>query len=494
MTASHRWTLSAGPRFRTPGADTLGGVSLVDAGTSRVTTVYVDTGDLRLLRWGCQLARTDAGWELTFGGGPVAPQHIEPVLRFPTRTASPPDAALELVTALTRGAGVRTVLRTRRETVRSLVVTPDGDTIADVVDDRTTVLEGRRITARFRDIAISGRDPLPEARAAVVEELVAEYAHAGATEADVVPAPVRVLGAGGLQPPDVAPPGLTRRASARDAIRHAIGASVSRLILHDASVRAGRDPEGVHQARVATRRLRSDLRTFRPLLDEAWTRTLRDDLHALGDVLGRVRDADVMLGRLAGTVVTLPERDRAAARPLLDALRAGRDAARAELLATLRSPAYIALLQQLVDAALNPRTLPDAAGPASTLLPPLAAAPWRRLRRRIRSLSETPSDAELHEVRILAKRARYAAEAVAPVARRDVAAFAKAVANLQDVLGEHHDAVVAEAWLRDSAGARTDRLVLGELLGLERARAAGARAEWVKLWLATRRAHPRSWA
>jgi len=293
--------------------------------------------------------------------------------------------------------------------------------------------------------------------------------------------------------PDVAVPRVSRHDSAATAIRAAIAASVSRLILHDAAVRDGSGPEGVHQARVATRRLRSDLRTFLPLLDPAWTEHLRDQLRELAALLGAVRDADVLLGRLRAAAASLSAAEQPAAAGVLEPLHGERDRARLELLAWMRSPRYTALLDDLVVAANDPQTAPDAAGDAVILLPPLAAGPWRKLRRLVRQLGADPQDSELHQVRIRAKRARYAAEAVAPVARHSVAEFAEAVAGVQKVLGEHHDAVVAEAWLRGRDGEGTDPIVFGELIGIQRAAAAAARAAWPKAWKAAQRAHPRSW-
>ena len=73
-------------------------------------------------------------------------------------------------------------------------------------------------------------------------------------------------------------PDLGADASAGNVVRRAIALSAIRLIRHDPVVRLDTDPEGVHQARVATRRLRSDLRTFRPLVDAAWSSALRDEL------------------------------------------------------------------------------------------------------------------------------------------------------------------------------------------------------------------------
>jgi CHAD domain-containing protein len=102
-------------------------------------------------------------------------------------------------------------------------------------------------------------------------------------------------------------------------VRDALDASVQRLLVADPVARVGDDPEGVHQARVATRRLRSDLRTFGPLLDPAWVTPLRDELRWLGGELGVAREAEVLLGHLrdhAHTAGADIERD---AQPLLAA-------------------------------------------------------------------------------------------------------------------------------------------------------------------------------
>ena len=82
-------------------------------------------------------------------------------------------------------------------------------------------------------------------------------------------------------------------ATAGAVVQRAIALSVIRLILHDPVVRIDVDPEGVHQTRVATRRLRSDLRTFRPLLDRDWVQGLRDELGWIARILG-VSSANVV--------------------------------------------------------------------------------------------------------------------------------------------------------------------------------------------------------
>jgi CHAD domain-containing protein len=107
-------------------------------------------------------------------------------------------------------------------------------------------------------------------------------------------------------------------------------------------------------------------------------------------------------------------------------------------------------------------------------------------------LEDDPGDHELHRVRIRAKRARYAAEAVAPVFGKRAKEFARAMADVQDVLGEHQDAVVAGEWLRAHA-AGAGAFVAGELVATEREAARAARDEWPRVWARGRRKRLRRW-
>src|SRR5205085_6240773 len=115
---------------------------------------------------------------------------------------------------------------------------------------------------------------------------------------DPTPKLVRALGPRALAPPDPPIPPLGRDPSAALVVRVAIASSVQRLLTHDPVVRLDAGQVGVHQARVSTRRLRSDLKTFGPLVDQAWADGLRADLKGLADALGHVRDADVLGARL----------------------------------------------------------------------------------------------------------------------------------------------------------------------------------------------------
>jgi CHAD domain-containing protein len=279
-------------------------------------------------------------------------------------------------------------------------------------------------------------------------------------------------------------------------VRQAIAASVVRLTQHDTVMRFDTDPEGVHQARVATRRLRSDLRTFRPLLDREWASELRDELDWLAPVLGVVRDGDVMLERMRRRAAQVPEVDAGGAALVLATLEAERGEAHARLLETLRGERYLVLLDRLVAAANAPALLLEADLPAPTVLPRLVRRPWRGLARRVKAIGKQPADEDLHAVRIEAKRVRYAAEAVAPVLGRQARTFARAAATLQEVLGDLNDAVVAERWLRGWAGESRSTpaaFAAGQLAGLERAAAQETRARWRKAWKELASPKLRSW-
>ncbi len=129
-------------------------------------------------------------------------------------------------------------------------------------------------------------------------------------------------------------------------------------------------------------------------------------------------------------------------------------------------------------------------------LAPLVRRTYRKLRREVDALDAEPSDEELHKVRIRAKRLRYACEAVAVIAGPESRRTARDAAALQTVLGDHHDAVVAERWLRDAAGSGrrgAGTLVTGQLIADERHAQRACRAEWRSRWERLARKKRRRW-
>jgi CHAD domain-containing protein len=459
------------------------------------TATYYDTIDLRLARAGASLRfRDDDGWtvklpsESEAGNGPAL---VRSEFVFGGRAAAPPSEALELVAALVRTARLTPAARLR--TVRRRAELRTGtDPVGTLTDDDCTIVDGR-VGGHFREIEFELADDAPSE---TVHDVVERLRGAGAADGEPLPKVVRALGPNATMPADVVSYSVSKPATVDAVIRHAISDAVAKLVASDPVVRIGEDPEGVHQARVATRRLRSHLRTFRELLDPEWTQSLRDELKWLGDELGAVRDADVLLARLEDRVAELEPEDKTAADPLLQRLRNDREAARAVLLDGLRGDRYLQLLDRLVDAAQRPRVVMLVGIDHDETLRDLVRAPWKHLRNAVDDLPDPAPDAALHQVRIRAKRARYAAEVVEPAFGKEARRFAKAITEVQDVLGEHQDSVVAAGWLRANAlelGDSRAIYVAGELGAMERAAAASSRAAWSKVWKKASAKRLRDW-
>jgi CHAD domain-containing protein len=207
----------------------------------------------------------------------------------------------------------------------------------------------------------------------------------------------------------------------------------------------------------------------------------------LGAKAGAARDADVLTGRLRAKAEQLPQQDRAGVEPLLGRLGGQARVARAALLDAIRSPAYDPLLDALVRMAREPPIAGEPPGladrPAADLVAGLIRRPWRRLKRAGQALRNDSPDTEWHAVRIRAKRCRYTAEALAPVCGRRAKRFAAAMASVQDLLGDHQDTVVAEAWLRDPGAADSAAcLAAGELIAAERLERSSLRSRWLAVW------------
>jgi CHAD domain-containing protein len=459
-------------------------------------TTYHDTADLRLASWDCSLRfREGQGWTVKLPPARDGVMLVRDEHRFDGASGRPPAAAVDLVRAFVRSAPLSPVARLRTERTRVGLVDPEGREVGEVVDDLVTVMEGRRVASRFREVEVEIAEGAPEgllmatlsvlepAGAVPVEPPVTKYA--------------RALGdrVAGLSP-ELGGGALGSEPSVGELVGSALRGSVMRMIVHDPEVRIAEDPEGVHQARVATRRLRSDLRTFGPVLDPRWAGRLRDELARYAEALGTARDADVLLDVLALGAASLQEGDAPAAARLIDRLRRHRSGFQEELLATMRSRRYLALLDDLVAAAHTPAVLPEVVARSARTLAPLMERPWKHLEHAVGVAGLDPADADLHEIRIRAKRARYAAEALVPAFGKRARRFAEAAAELQGVLGRHQDAVIASAWLRDQAaraGVGT-AFVAGELAGLQQAIAHETRDEWRGVWARLDRRKLRFWA
>lgn len=425
--------------------DAVHAASVGDVEVRSIDDVYYDTDDYRLARWGCTLRhRSSDGWtvKIPAPSDGVMLDREEVLVSGPAE--HPPPEALDLVSPLTRWADVAEVARLTTTRRARTWRTPDGSTIGELTDDAVHGVSAVGAEVRFRELEL---ELAPDADADAFDEVLRRLRSAGRSTKRPRPKLVRVLGAPATAEPDVTAPALPSDPTAADVIRTGLATSVARMMLNLPVARLGSDPEGVHQARVAARRLRSDLRTFAPLLEREWSDGLRSELRWLTDVLGPVRDGDVLAVAFGNVLASHPEIPTPSANTVLDALERQRAVDRSRLLDRLSDPRAAELLDRLVDAAADPRTTPKADRPARSVMPKLVRKRWRRLARAIDALGPEPETADLHGIRILAKRVRYASEAVAPAVGKPAKRFARHAATIQDALGDLHDAAVAGTWL-----------------------------------------------
>ncbi len=266
-------------------------------------------------------------------------------------------------------------------------------------------------------------------------------------------------------------------------VRTRLAEQVDALVHHVEGARDGAHgdggPEHVHQVRVAVRRSRAVLKTV------STHEHLQAELKWLGGVCGDVRDADVLLGHLRSSSADFADDERECVELLLDGLEKQRRGARRHMLRALGSARYRGLLASLEEAARAAVPVDPGPGPVGDVV----ATPLRKFAKAVAKLGDNPSDDDLHALRIKGKRLRYAAEMVGGGKAKKLV---KAAKKLQNLLGEHQDAVVAEARVRalvdaladtadDTAGAGVPidvALVAGRLVERERTRMAECRARW----------------
>ena len=423
----------------------------------KLRATYYDTADLRLARSGASLRHRrgdDEPWTVKL---PTDAPGVRNEISMAGPSSTVPERLLDLVTVYTRGAPVAPV--TVLSTVRTAYQLCDRDdrVAVEVVDDAVSVQEGRRVVLRFREIEVERK----AGKAKLLDRVEVALRDAGAVAGEFMPKHTRALGLPAAQAPDwpEAPSRLPKKPTAADVVAAAIRRDVARIVAHDPLVRlrapVGKNDTAVHQMRVGCRRLRTDLRTFAAVLDRDWTSGLRAELGWLADGLGAARDAEVLRARLRRTAADpLEPLDEVAVARIDADLAARQEDALQALDKVMREQRYHHLLEALLDAATQPRASRRAEEPAEVVLPGLVSRPWRRFAYGAQGvpgagqLDPAGDDASWHAVRISGKRARYATEAVAGVLGGEAAALASALAAVQDLLGEHQDAVVAAAtWL-----------------------------------------------
>ena len=468
--------LSADGSFRLP---ELPGTALPER---TFTSTYYDTPEYRLARSGVTLRRRVENrrglWQLKL---PRGADRLELELPGPPREV--PSEMAELLAAYARGQTLQpvAVLRTKRSGIRTDAAT---GAVAEATIDVVSVMADRKIVRSFRELEVELLEGDEKGLARLGKALRA----AGAEEGDGRP---KVFQALDLERPAERPaPG--RDASPAEQLQAMLEAQYRAVVAHDPGTRLGRDPEELHDMRVATRRLRAFLRAGRPLLDADWAEALRLELRWLGGVLGPVRDLDVLVDHLRDDAHALDPGERRVLGRVFHQLEDARGEARAAMLDALASDRYLTLLDRLEEAVGSPKL-----GPDQQPLQDIAAREFRKLRKAARALAPDPPDDALHELRIRGKRARYAAELAEPVTGKPAARFLRDAKVFQDVLGEHQDAVVAEQRLRalvGEVGGAATGFAIGQLVERQRERKRDARAAFPKAWRRLKRSGRQAWS
>ena len=455
----------------------------------RLDATYYDTPDLRLARSGITVrhrgGESGPAWTVKLPEDGSGSDLVRREIRFDGPSGRVPSPAADLVLASTRTRSLQPVARLT--TVRRPIEIRDGtgQLLAEVVDDTVSVSHDRGHVGRFREVEVELHINGAKGRR-VLDAAVTRLVGAGCDAESPMPKLVRALGEEATRPADVVVPPLPDDATIIDLVRHSIARSVALIIRHDPGARLGDDEEEVHKLRVATRRLRSDLHSFGPLLDKASVKPIRAELSWLGGVVGSVRDTDVLRIRLVSLLDAVAERDARGEERLMGLLGQESASARDAMMTAMRDARYLRLLDVLVALA----TVPPLVGPSSLshrkshkLALKIVEKPWRRVVEAVRALGDDPSDAKLHAVRILAKRSRYAAEAAAPLLGPTAVRFAAAVADVQTVLGDHQDTVLAEEWLLRAAVVAPElEEVVRRLIAVEQSQRRTLRAQWPAVW------------
>jgi CHAD domain-containing protein len=486
--------------FALPDLGGIDGVATVDDPVAHdLEATYHDTADLRLARARITLRRrtggTDAGWHLKLPATDGARRELHQPLGRAVR--KPPRGLLGPVTGVLRGAplGPVATLQTRRQV--TVLRDTDGRALAEVADDAVTATALAAGPGEPSDVH-GWREVEVELLAgdeALLAALVDRLEVAGARPAGTLSKAGRVLAARlERQQPSPTRAG-TGKPRAGDVVLSAVAAQVAALQAADVDVRTDQ-PDAVHQVRVASRRLRSILASFRPVLDVERTEPLRAELRWLARRLAEARDGEVVLAHLREVVAAEPEElvlGPVAAR-LQQTQVQEEQAGRERALETLVEDRYLRLLDDLHGLLADPPLTPRAAGPARPLMRTALRRSARRLARRIEAADRvigTDREAALHDVRRAAKRVRYTAEVARPLLGRRVKALERCMEQVQDVLGGQQDSVVARDYCRRiglaAAAAGENAWTYGRLHGLEQLRAARSDAAFRELEPAVRK-------
>lgn len=240
--------------------------------------------------------------------------------------------------------------------------------------------------------------------------------------------------------------GFASDTSTAEAFRRILTGGLSHLLTNRAAALSG-DAEGIHQIRVAIRRLRAALTLLRPHLEPHATSRFVAELRRMGQVFGEARDWDVFRLQIVPQALSGPE-SAGWSGLLLHAAMARREAAHRRTAQEIRSPAFTALVLGLAawaEQGQHSRNLVGDAAlerPIGDVSPALLDRLVHKVHRRGRHIDR--SDADRHSLRKSLKKLRYAVGYLAGIYPPEATkSYVRGCKKLQKILGDINDAVTA---------------------------------------------------
>ncbi len=439
--------------------------------THDLDATYYDTEDLRLARNRRTLRRrtggTDAGWHLkTPGDGSSRTEH-----RLPLDGDDVPGEMRAEVRAIVRDREVRPVARLRTRRVETPLCAPDGRVLALIAQDQVTADTDAGVE-KWQEVEVE----LVDGDAKLLKTVERKLLKAGAKPASGPSKLARALGdrltAGAT--PASEDPVLRYVQEQRDAIQ-----------AYDPGVRRG-DPESVHKMRVATRRLRSTLKTFKRSFPADSVDLLKTELKWLAGLLGEVRDGQVLEHKLLGAVEQEGSRFAAVADRIREHLDAKIENGRQALDRDLNGERYLRLLDAIDE-------LTDTSAFRATDELKRARKVLAKADRLLDEATLSAEDEPLHEARKAYKQARYAVEVFAPNGGGPAKKLVNRLTDLQDVLGHHQDSTVAREILLELSRGVDDAFPYGILYARQEEVGRNTVGELPGVIAASRKAELRSW-
>src|SRR5919107_2902842 len=324
-------------------------------------------------------------------------------------------------------------IHTRRNTYGLIL---EGSEVGEVALDETTIpLENdaepahvRRVEVEVEPEALLRLEPFVERmrEACRLSPATASKYEAGLFARDLAPP----------GPPEFGPTGVDDSLTAGELAFRILREQFAVFLAHEPGTRIGEDPEELHDMRVAARRMRAAMKIFEEQLPVR-TQRFRNEFKWIAGALGEVRDLDVQLEQLDGWISSASSGDREP----LEALRAPFSGRYARLVES--SGAFLERGPS--------RRAQASRRPILAAAPDLVREPYRKVRKLGDPLDEESSGEEYHELRKKGKRLRYALEFLSDIYGDPTKDLIKPLKDLQDVLGNHQDAEVAVAHLRELA-------------------------------------------